>query len=287
MRLVVADTNVLVSAIQFGGKPKQLLDLAANGHIDLAVSNTILEETLRVLRDKFHYTPDGLRETDNQLRVIARTVMATESIKAVDADPSDNRILECAVAADAEVILSGDKHLRALGSFRAMPIHRLRRFAQEARAAAALSHPNILAVYDLGTHDGATYIVSELLEGTTLREALANGGFPVRKAIDYATQIANGLATAHERGIIHRDLKPENLFITSDGRAKILDFGLAKLIETVPADAGAMTTATLTAGTTPGIVLGTIGYMSPEQVRARVVDHRTDIFSFGATLYES
>jgi eukaryotic-like serine/threonine-protein kinase len=163
---------------------------------------------------------------------------------------------------------------------------RLRRFEQEARAAAALNHPNILAVYDLGTHDGAPYVVSELLEGTTLREALANGAFPVRKVVDYATQIANGLATAHERGIIHRDLKPENLFITSDGRAKILDFGLAKLIETVPVGAGATMAATRTAGTTPGIVLGTIGYMSPEQVRGQVVDHRSDIFSFGAILYE-
>ena len=128
MRRVVADTNVLVSAIQFGGKPKQLLDLAADGHIDLAISEAILEETLRVLRDKFHHTPEELRETEKQLRVIARTVAPTESISAVNADPSDNRILECAVAADAEVILSGDKHLLAVGSFRGIPIQRVREF---------------------------------------------------------------------------------------------------------------------------------------------------------------
>jgi putative PIN family toxin of toxin-antitoxin system len=128
VRLVVADTNVLVSAIQFGGKPKHLLDLAAEGHIDLAISEAILEETLRVLRDKFHHTPDEVIETGNQLKVIARTVTPTESINAVDADPSDNRILECAVAADAEVILSGDKHLLALGIFRGIPIQRVGEF---------------------------------------------------------------------------------------------------------------------------------------------------------------
>lgn len=128
MRRVVADTNVLVSAIQFGGKPKQFLDLAADGHIDLATSEAILEETLRVLRDKFLYTPDKLTETHKQLRVIARTVTPTENIHAVDADPSDNRILECAVAADTECIVSGDRHLLALGSFRGIPIQRVGEF---------------------------------------------------------------------------------------------------------------------------------------------------------------
>lgn len=131
MKRVVADTNVLVSAIQFGGKPKQLLDLAVDGHIDLAISEHILEEILRVLRDKFHRTSDELRETDKQLRVIARTVTRTESIKAVVADPSDDRILECAVAADAEVIVSGDQHLLALGSFRGIPIQRVSEFLAE------------------------------------------------------------------------------------------------------------------------------------------------------------
>jgi len=128
VRRVVADTNVLVSAIQFGGKPKQLLDLASDGHVDLATSEFILEETLRVLRDKFHHAPEELGETAKHLRVIARTVTPTESVAAVDADPSDNRILECAVAADAEVIVSGDKHLLALGNFRGIPIQRVGEF---------------------------------------------------------------------------------------------------------------------------------------------------------------
>jgi hypothetical protein len=165
---------------------------------------------------------------------------------------------------------------------------RLRRFEQEARAAAALNHPNILAVHDIGTHDGAPYVVSELLEGTTLREALTAGPLPVRKALDYAIQICNGLAAAHEKGVVHRDLKPENLFITRDGRVKILDFGLAKLTEARGAGAGVDVSmvATHTVDTTPGLVMGTVGYMSPEQVRGQVVDRRSDLFSVGAIVYE-
>jgi uncharacterized protein len=128
VKRVVVDTNVLVSAIQFGGKPKQLLDLAVDGHIALAISEPILEETLRVLRDKFHRTPDEVEESDKQLRVVARIVTPTETIKAVAADPSDDRILECAVAADAEVIVSGDRHLLALGSFKGIPIQRVKEF---------------------------------------------------------------------------------------------------------------------------------------------------------------
>ena len=162
---------------------------------------------------------------------------------------------------------------------------RLRRFEQEAQAAAALNHPNILAIYHIGDEDGAPYIVSELLEGETLRDRLRAGSLPVRKAVDYAMQVANGLAAAHDKGIVHRDLKPENLFVTTDGRVKILDFGLAKL--TRPEDsAPAGQHATVTAGTGAGMVLGTVGYMSPEQVRAQPVDARTDIFSLGAILYE-
>jgi len=163
---------------------------------------------------------------------------------------------------------------------------RLRRFEQEARAASALNHPNILAIYDVGTHGGAPYVVSELLEGETLRERLAGAGLSVRKAVDYAIQIAEGLAAAHEKGIVHRDLKPENLFVTKDGRLKILDFGLAKLTRPeVPS--GPLTEApTATAGTEPGVVMGTVGYMSPEQVRGQAADHRSDIFAFGAILYE-
>ncbi len=164
---------------------------------------------------------------------------------------------------------------------------RLRRFEQEARAAGALNHPNITAVYDIGTHDGGPYVVSELLEGETLRGRLAGGSLPPRKAIDYALQIARGLAAAHEKGIVHRDLKPENLFVTKDGRVKILDFGLAKLVH--PEEGVALLTdlPTASAGTEPGVVLGTLGYMSPEQVRGKPADHRSDIFSFGAILYET
>jgi uncharacterized protein len=128
VKRAVADTNVLVSALQFGGKPKQLLDLAVDGHIDLAMSEAIVDETLRVLRDKFRRTPDELTETDKQLREVGRVVTPTERINVVDADPSDDRILECAVAAEAEVIVSGDRHLLALGSFRRIPIQRVAEF---------------------------------------------------------------------------------------------------------------------------------------------------------------
>ncbi|HET9405873.1 MAG TPA: protein kinase [Candidatus Sulfotelmatobacter sp.] len=161
---------------------------------------------------------------------------------------------------------------------------RLRRFEQEARAAAALNHPNILAVYQLGTHEGTVYLVSELLEGSTLREQLLRGPLASRKAVDYAAQIAHGLAAAHEKGIVHRDLKPENLFLTKDGRIKILDFGLAKL--TQPSGTSGPELPTMGEGTQPGIVLGTVGYMSPEQVRGQATDHRTDLFALGAILYE-
>ena len=161
---------------------------------------------------------------------------------------------------------------------------RLRRFEQEALATAALNHPNILAVFDIGTNEGSPYVVSELLEGETLRERLRSGSIAVRKTLDYALQIAHGLAAAHEKGIIHRDLKPENVFLTKDGRVKILDFGLAKLTQ---AESGDHTSqATLTHVTEVGTVLGTAGYMSPEQVRGVAVDARSDIFSFGAILYE-
>jgi serine/threonine protein kinase len=162
---------------------------------------------------------------------------------------------------------------------------RMRRFELEARAAGILNHPNITAVYDVGTIDGSPYVVTELLEGETLRNRLAGGALAPRRAIDYGLQIAHGLAAAHEKGIVHRDLKPENLFVTKDGRLKILDFGLAKL--TQPERGGPQTNLpTETAATEPGVVLGTLGYMSPEQVRGRPADPRSDIFAFGAVLYE-
>jgi serine/threonine protein kinase len=159
---------------------------------------------------------------------------------------------------------------------------RLRRFVQEAQAAAALDHPNILAIYHVGTQNDAPFIVSELLKGSTLREALGEGPVPVRKAVDYAIQIARGLAAAHDRGIVHRDLKPDNVFVTDDGRVKILDFGVAKLMATEPEGVD----RTMTVQTGVGTVLGTAGYMAPEQLRGQPVDARADVFSFGAVLYE-
>ena len=163
---------------------------------------------------------------------------------------------------------------------------RLERFTREARAAAALNHPNILSVYDVAAEGSVHYLVSELLEGQTLAERLqaGAGALAVRKAIDLAQQIAQGLAAAHARSIVHRDLKPANIFVTADGRAKILDFGLAK--QTAAIDGGLTTTGAGTPDTDPGQVLGTVGYMAPEQVRGQAVDARADLFAFGAVLYE-
>jgi serine/threonine-protein kinase len=181
--------------------------------------------------------------------------------------------------------LGRDVAIKVLPASFSQDADRLRRFEQEARAAGVLNHPNITAVYDIGTHEGAPYVVQELLEGETLRAVLAGAKLPPRKAIDYALQIAHGLAAAHEKGIVHRDLKPENLFVTKDGRIKILDFGLAKLIHTEE-KSPITTLPTETAGTEPGVVLGTLSYMSPEQLRGQPTDTRSDIFSFGAILYE-
>ena len=161
---------------------------------------------------------------------------------------------------------------------------RLRRFEQEATAAAALNHPNILAVYQMGTYEGAPYLVAELLEGGTLREEIMRDPMAIRRVSDYGTQIARGLAAAHEKGIVHRDLKPENLFVTKDGHVKILDFGLAKL--TQPQLGSESSAPTVEGATDAGVVMGTAGYMAPEQVRGHVADHRADIFAFGAILYE-
>jgi eukaryotic-like serine/threonine-protein kinase len=180
--------------------------------------------------------------------------------------------------------LRRDVAIKVLPTFVSRDPDRLRRFEQEAQAAAALNHPNILAVHRFGEFDGAPYLVSELLEGSTLREVLRHEAIPPRKAIDYGVQIAHGLAAAHDKGVVHRDLKPENLFVTKDGRVKILDFGLARLTPgKSDVDGNAQT---MTAATDPGVVMGTAGYMSPEQVRGAPVDHRTDIFAFGAIVYE-
>src|SRR5262245_37186912 len=159
---------------------------------------------------------------------------------------------------------------------------RLKRFEQEARAAGVLNHPNVTGVYDIGSHEGAPYVVQELLEGETLRAELAGGRFSPRKAIDYAIQISQGLAAAHEKGIVHRDLKPENLFVTKEGRVKILDFGLAKLTQ-VGSSGNA---STLPTATDPGLVMGTLGYISPEQIKNEPADARSDLFALGVILYE-
>src|SRR5277367_5669444 len=184
-------------------------------------------------------------------------------------------------------VLKRDVAIKVLPSFVSKDPDRLWRFEQEAQAAAALNHPNILAVYRFGVFEGAPYLVSELLVGETLRQQSERGPLPLRKAIDYGVQIAHGLAAAHDKGIVHRDLKPENLFVTKEGRIKILDFGLAKLKQQSDSDGGADTVGpTQTKQTEPGVVMGTVGYMSPEQVRGKPVDHHTDIFAFGAILYE-
>jgi len=187
-----------------------------------------------------------------------------------------------------EVYRAHDSRLRRDVAIKVLPSavsgdsERLRRFEQEARAAAALNHPNILTVHEIGRHDGQPYVASELLEGQTLRSILRAGALPLKKTVDYAIQLASGLAAAHDKGIVHRDVKPENLIVTADARLKILDFGLAKLTESV----SSASQETWAVDTVPGVVLGTAGYMSPEQVRGQPVDHRTDIFAFGCVLYE-
>jgi serine/threonine protein kinase len=159
------------------------------------------------------------------------------------------------------------------------------RFERETKAVAALSHPNILAIHDVGVEGGVPFSVTEMLRGGTLREAMAGAPLAPRRAVEFGIQVARGLAAAHDRGIVHRDLKPDNIFITQDGQAKILDFGLA--LATAPAEGADLTHApTLGPGTEPGTVLGTIGYMSPEQVRGQPLDARSDLFSLGAVLYE-
>jgi Tol biopolymer transport system component len=175
--------------------------------------------------------------------------------------------------------LNRDVAIKVLHASVAADPERLQRFTTEAQAVAALNHPNVLTVYEVSSHEGHPFLATELLDGDTLRAKLDAGALPFSKAIDYARQAAAGLAAAHAKGIAHRDIKPENLFVTTDGRVKVLDFGLAKLATRNKDDATMMATEA-------GVVMGTVGYMSPEQVRAQPVDHRTDIFSLGIVLYE-
>ena len=189
-----------------------------------------------------------------------------------------------------EVYRARDLRLRRDVALKVLPVAfatddaRLRRFEQEALAAAALNHPNILTVYDIGADAGTAFVVAELLQGRTLRDALQNGPLPAVQAIDYARQIAAGLAAAHEQGIVHRDVKPENVFVTHDGRVKLLDFGIARIQRRADNPGGE--TVVADDATEPGMVLGTIGYMAPEQVRGQPVDHRADIFALGCVFYE-
>src|SRR5215831_18428091 len=180
--------------------------------------------------------------------------------------------------------LGRDVAIKVLPSSFAIDPDRLRRFEQEARAVAALNHPNILGIYDIGAEAGVQYLVTELLEGESLRAKIASGPLGTRRSTEYGLLIAHGLGAAHDKGIIHRDLKPENIFVTRDGRVKILDFGLARQ----QSAAAAATAASLTSPiqTAAGLVMGTVGYMAPEQVRGLPVDHRGDIFAFGVVLYE-
>jgi len=182
--------------------------------------------------------------------------------------------------------LGRDVAIKVLSETLAADPERRRRFAHEARANAALSHPNVVVIHDVGEHDGAPYLAMELLEGETLRKRLAAGPLPAGKAAEIATQIAHGLAAAGDKGIIHRDLKPENLFLTREDGVKILDFGLARLTQPEPTapDASMATTATVLTGT--GEILGTMGYLAPEQVRGEPADARSDVFAFGCVLYE-
>ncbi|MGA2184675.1 MAG: protein kinase [Bryobacteraceae bacterium] len=180
--------------------------------------------------------------------------------------------------------LGRDVALKILPESFARDADRLHRFEQEARAVAALNHPNVLAVFDTGQSNGTPFLVSELLDGETLRTLLERGALPQRKAIDYGVQIAHGLAAAHEKGIVHRDLKPENVFVTKDAHIKILDFGLARVAQKAPTHSDGVTLTS--SQTAAGVVMGTASYMAPEQVRGEPADARTDIFALGAVLYE-
>ncbi len=231
-----------------------------------------------------HEDSDGFLETP-ALKVAARS-LATEKESLIGEMIGPYRILKPIGAGGmGEVYLAQDTRLHRQIAVKILPTEfavdpaRVQRFEQEARAAGALNHPNVLVIHDTGVHNGVPYLASEFLEGETLRDRLDRGKLPVGKALDFGLQIARALAAAHAGGIIHRDLKPENLFITADGRIKILDFGIAKLIE--PVTGGRVNNLT-----TPGVIIGTVGYLSPEQVRGQNAVPSSDLFAFGCVLYE-
>lgn len=249
---------------------------------------------------------EALLAANDQLGEQTRGFLATSALEIEARDPAEERrpllagerinryrvVSRIGLGGMGEVYLAEDATLSRKVALKLLPANfatnadLVRRFEQEARAVGMLNHPNILTIYDTGEHQGTPYIVTELLEGANLRALLNDGPLPLSRALEYARQIVEGLAAAHEKGITHRDLKPENLFVTSDGRIKILDFGLAKL--NPPKLVGIMGTESSrqTPHTDPGVVMGTVGYMSPEQVRGQEADHRSDIFAFGIILYE-
>ena len=190
-----------------------------------------------------------------------------------------------------EVYRARDPRLERDVAIKVLPEHfddadSLSRFQAEAKAIAALSHPNIVSIFDTGQHEDQLYVVTELLEGETMRARLRNGPFGMRKAVEHAARVAQGLAAAHEKGIVHRDIKPENLFLLNDGRIKILDFGLARQDPLLAGSGDLSSSPTAGHPTNPGAMIGTVGYLSPEQARGDLADHRSDIFSLGAVLYE-
>lgn len=266
---------------------------------------TVLEASLQMDSEKRRAYLDQACSSDQSLRYEVESLLAADKqaqTNFLECPPLATRLEKGTRLGDyeiqsllgaggmGEVYRARDLRLRRDVAVKVLPAvvssdpERLRRFEQEATAAAALNHPNILAVHQLGTYGGAPYLVSELLEGETLREQIRRGRIALRRVIDYAVQIAHGLSAAHEKGIVHRDLKPENLFLTKDGRVKILDFGLAKLTQAQPSSEPAA--PTIGSETETGLVMGTVGYMSPEQVRGQAADSRADIFAFGAILYE-
>jgi serine/threonine protein kinase len=182
--------------------------------------------------------------------------------------------------------LSREVAIKVLPEALSSDAERLRRFEKEARAASSLNHPAIVTIYEIGQADAVSYLAMELVDGMTLRDALAPGPLPVRRLLSISAQVAEGLAKAHGAGIVHRDLKPENVMVTKDGFVKILDFGLAKVVAPEPVAGQATRAATVSAGTEPGVVMGTVGYMSPEQARGDPLDFRSDQFALGSMLYE-
>ncbi len=230
-----------------------------------------------------HEDSDGFLE-DPALKVAARS-LASEKQSLVGQMIGPYKILKPIGAGGmGEVYLAQDTRLHRQIAVKILPPEfavdpsRVQRFEQEARAAGALNHPNVLVIHDTGVHNGVPYLASEFLEGETLRDRLDCGKLPLAKALDFARQIARALAAAHAAGIVHRDLKPENLFITTDGRIKILDFGIAKLMEPLPGDPSDLTT--------PGLIIGTVGYLSPEQIRGQPALPCSDLFAFGCVFYE-